>query len=208
MCFTERKTWNFILKFREIFLWRETVLRAHGMESDEKPFFCQINAFAWGKMVHVVIDTYFSLFQKGLKIFLNPRLSLIVPLSHIPVQSWHQIRPELTKSNYCGCPIRLPPFPEFARYFSYFGIQGLPSALFNPWNCLVPLSYNILIPSLHQIRLPSGNEKIKPCFTGRTNPFFPFWKIFFFLFLLLPKSCKISCFMTKIFKILAENIWK
>ena len=32
-------------------------------------------------MVHVVIDRYFSLFLKGLKIFLNPRLSLIVPLS-------------------------------------------------------------------------------------------------------------------------------
>ena len=32
-------------------------------------------------MVHVVIDRYFSssLFLKGLKIFLNPRLSLIVP---------------------------------------------------------------------------------------------------------------------------------
>ena len=31
-------------------------------------------------MVHVVIDRYFSLFLKGLKIFLNPRLSLIAPL--------------------------------------------------------------------------------------------------------------------------------
>ena len=28
-------------------------------------------------MVHVVIDRYFSLFLEGLKIFLNPRLSLI-----------------------------------------------------------------------------------------------------------------------------------
>ena len=42
MCFIERETQNFILKFREIFLWRETVLRAHGMKSNEKPFFCQI----------------------------------------------------------------------------------------------------------------------------------------------------------------------
>ena len=31
-------------------------------------------------MVHVVIDRYFSLFLKGLKIFLDLRLSLIVPL--------------------------------------------------------------------------------------------------------------------------------
>ena len=33
------------------------------------------------KMVQVVIDRYFSLFLKGLKIFLNPMLSLIVGLS-------------------------------------------------------------------------------------------------------------------------------
>ena len=65
MCFIERETQNFILKFREIFPWRETVLRAHGMKSDEKPFFCQIYAIFWGKMVHVVIDRYFSLFLKG-----------------------------------------------------------------------------------------------------------------------------------------------
>ena len=42
MCFIERKTQNFILKFREIFLWKETVLKAHRMKSHEKPFFCQI----------------------------------------------------------------------------------------------------------------------------------------------------------------------
>ena len=42
MCFIERETHNFILKFREIFPWKETVLRAHGMKSDEKPFSCQI----------------------------------------------------------------------------------------------------------------------------------------------------------------------
>ena len=39
MCFIERETQNFILKFREISPWRETVLRTHGMKSDEKPFF-------------------------------------------------------------------------------------------------------------------------------------------------------------------------
>ena len=38
MCFIERETQNFILKFKEIFLWRETVLGAHGMKSDEKLF--------------------------------------------------------------------------------------------------------------------------------------------------------------------------
>ena len=32
-------------------------------------------------MTHVAIDKYFSLFLKGLKIFLNPRLSLIVHLN-------------------------------------------------------------------------------------------------------------------------------
>ena len=32
-------------------------------------------------MVHAVIDRYYSLFRRVLKIFLNPRLSLIVPLS-------------------------------------------------------------------------------------------------------------------------------
>ena len=44
MCVVERETQNFILKFREIFLWRETVLRAQGMKSDEMPFFCPIYA--------------------------------------------------------------------------------------------------------------------------------------------------------------------
>ena len=39
MCFIEGEARNVILRFRKIFLWRETVLRAHGMKSDEKPFF-------------------------------------------------------------------------------------------------------------------------------------------------------------------------
>ena len=44
MCFVERETQNFIIKFREIFPWRKTVpsLSAHGMKSDEKLFFGQI----------------------------------------------------------------------------------------------------------------------------------------------------------------------
>ena len=49
MCFIERETQTFILKFREISQKRETVLRAHGMKSDEKPFFCQIYVIFWGK---------------------------------------------------------------------------------------------------------------------------------------------------------------
>ena len=49
MCFIERETQNFILKFREIFLWREIVLRAHGIKSDEKPFFYQIYVIFWGE---------------------------------------------------------------------------------------------------------------------------------------------------------------
>ena len=39
MCLMERETQNFILKFREIFLWRETVLSAHGMKPDKKAVF-------------------------------------------------------------------------------------------------------------------------------------------------------------------------
>ena len=40
--FIERETQNVVLKFREIFRWKETVLRAHGTKSVEKSFFCQI----------------------------------------------------------------------------------------------------------------------------------------------------------------------
>ena len=39
VCFTERKIQNFIVKFRENFIWRETVLSAHRMKSDENPVF-------------------------------------------------------------------------------------------------------------------------------------------------------------------------
>ena len=35
----ESETHNFILRFREILPWRETVLRAHRMKADENPFF-------------------------------------------------------------------------------------------------------------------------------------------------------------------------
>ena len=57
MCFIEREKRNFILKFREIFPWSETVLRAYKMKSDEKPFTYQIYAILKEKkIVHVVID--------------------------------------------------------------------------------------------------------------------------------------------------------
>ena len=49
MCFIERETQNFILKFREIFPWTETVLRAHGMKSDEKPCSVKSMGFFEGK---------------------------------------------------------------------------------------------------------------------------------------------------------------
>ena len=38
MCSIEIETQNLILKFREIFSWRQTVLRTHGMKSDDKAF--------------------------------------------------------------------------------------------------------------------------------------------------------------------------
>ena len=45
MCFIKREIQNFILKFREISTWIETVLcRVHGMKFDEKSFFCEICA--------------------------------------------------------------------------------------------------------------------------------------------------------------------
>ena len=78
MYFIERETRNFILEFREIFPWREIVLRANGMKSDEKPFFCQIYVIFREKMVHVAIDRYFSLFLKDFEgFFFNQRLVLL-----------------------------------------------------------------------------------------------------------------------------------
>ena len=44
--------------------------RAHGMKSDEKLFFLSnLWDFLKKNVLHVVIDRYFSLFLKGLKIF-------------------------------------------------------------------------------------------------------------------------------------------
>ena len=52
MCFIEIETQK--LKFTEIFLWRETVLRTHGMKSDEMPFFCQTYASCLEKSTRCV----------------------------------------------------------------------------------------------------------------------------------------------------------
>ena len=64
MCFTERETYT-QKQFREIFPFRETVLR---MKSNKTLFFCQIYSMGGG-MVHVAIDWYFSLFLNGFEHF-------------------------------------------------------------------------------------------------------------------------------------------
>ena len=38
MYFMEKESFNFILNLRELFSWRNTVLRAHGIKFHEKPF--------------------------------------------------------------------------------------------------------------------------------------------------------------------------
>ena len=44
--------------------------QGYGMKSDEKPIFCQIHMiFVKEKMIHVVIDRYFSLLLKGFEGF-------------------------------------------------------------------------------------------------------------------------------------------
>ena len=91
MCFIEREARNFILKSREIFPWRETVLRAHRMKSDEKPFFCQIYAIFEKNWQMLRLTDIFLYFGRVLKIFLNPRLSLIVPLKEHSVHDSNDI---------------------------------------------------------------------------------------------------------------------
>ena len=81
MCFIERKTHNFFLKFREIFPCRETVFRVHGMKSDKKPFFFQIYAIFWRNNGACCDWQVFFFISEGFYDFLYPRLSLIVPLN-------------------------------------------------------------------------------------------------------------------------------
>ena len=63
MCFIERETRNFILKFREILSWRETVpglTEWNLMKSRLLSTLCIFFFFFLkNKMVHVVIDKYF-----------------------------------------------------------------------------------------------------------------------------------------------------
>ena len=70
IAFIERLTQNFIIKFREYFLWSETVPSAQRMKSYKKLFFCQNYAIFWEKMVHAVIERYFPLFLQWFEDFL------------------------------------------------------------------------------------------------------------------------------------------
>ena len=76
MCFIERETHNFILQFREIFLWRETVLRAHRLKS----------AVFLSNLCDCVREKWYLLWLTGIflyiwKVLRFLRLSLIVPLN-------------------------------------------------------------------------------------------------------------------------------
>ena len=64
MCFMEKETWNVILKFGDIFPWRDS---AQGQRNEIwwKAVFCQIYVRFFEKKRYVVIETYFSLFLKG-----------------------------------------------------------------------------------------------------------------------------------------------
>ena len=55
----ERETGSLIIKFREMFLCRKTVLRAYVMKSDEKPFFFQIYEKKWDMLRLTGISLYF-----------------------------------------------------------------------------------------------------------------------------------------------------
>ena len=63
----ERETHNLILKFREI-SHEEKLLRADGMKSDEKHFFCQIYA-SFEKNCTFCDSQVFFKFLKGFKDF-------------------------------------------------------------------------------------------------------------------------------------------
>ena len=65
MCLIEGETRNFILKFRKIFRWTETVLKAHRMKSDKKATFLSNSCNILRKMVHVVIERYCLLRSVG-----------------------------------------------------------------------------------------------------------------------------------------------
>ena len=64
----KEKTENLTIKFKEIFPWTETMLMAHRIKSDKKPFSVKSMYFL-RKMVHVVIERYFPLYLKGFEDF-------------------------------------------------------------------------------------------------------------------------------------------
>ena len=83
ICFIEREIQNSILKLGKFFHGEKLQCSGPRNEIWWKAIFLSNLCKFLGKIVHVVIDMYFSLFLKGLKIFVNPRLSLIVPLSYL-----------------------------------------------------------------------------------------------------------------------------
>ena len=87
MRFIERETHNFNSKFIQL-SHGENLLSVHGIKSDEKSFFCQIYVIFGSKMVHVVIDGYFSLFLKGFKVFFKPQA-----ITYSPFKVYNKIFP-------------------------------------------------------------------------------------------------------------------
>ena len=79
IAFIERLTRNYILTFTEIFLWKETALSAHKMESYEKLciLLSKVFFFSVEKNGNVVIEKYFSFISK---LILRFFLLLTVPL--------------------------------------------------------------------------------------------------------------------------------
>ena len=74
MCFIERETQNCILKFREIFPWKEPALMSAEWNLMKSHFSVKYMQFFWEKLLHVAIDRYFSLFLKGFEGFPQPKV--------------------------------------------------------------------------------------------------------------------------------------
>ena len=68
MCFTEREAQNFKVKFREIFPWRQTVLRAHRMNLMKSCFSVKFMRLL-GETGTSCDWQVFSLFLKGFEEF-------------------------------------------------------------------------------------------------------------------------------------------
>ena len=82
MVFIERETQNFILKFRKIFSYGEKQCSEPAEWNLTKSHFSVKFMWLFEKKWYMLwLTGIFALFLKGLKIFLNPRLSLIVSLN-------------------------------------------------------------------------------------------------------------------------------